>query len=280
VSGTAGLRGDPANPTNLIRVMPAEGDEMRSPSDVGAIARAAGDLLERLRAKPPRVHCITNSVAQNFTANVLLALGAQPSMTIAAEEIAHFAAGADALLINLGTFDRERAAAIEIAVAAAQQAKRPWVLDPVLIDRSPPRAELARTLVGKRPNVVRLNSAEFSALDGQDVAPFAAQTGTVVALSGATDVVADGLRCAAVVNGDPLMARVTAMGCAASAIVAACLAVEDDAFIAACAGLLILGIAGELAGEQAKGPGSFAAAILDALHGLDAATLIDRARVS
>ncbi len=61
---------------------------MRSPSDVGAIARAAGDLLERLRAKPPRVHCITNSVAQKLTANVLLALGAQPSMTIAAEEMA------------------------------------------------------------------------------------------------------------------------------------------------------------------------------------------------
>ena len=37
---------------------------MRSPSDVGAIARSAGDELARLRAKPPRVHCITNSVAQ------------------------------------------------------------------------------------------------------------------------------------------------------------------------------------------------------------------------
>ena len=260
--------------------MPAEGDEMRSPSDVGAIARDAGDVLDRLRAKSPRVHCITNSVAQNFTANILLALGAQPSMTIAAEEIEHFAGSADALLVNLGTFDRERSAAIEIAVAAAQQAKRPWVLDPVLIDRSLPRATLARTLIGKRPNVMRLNSAEFSALDGQDVAPFAAQTGTVVALSGATDVIADGLRCAAILNGDPLMARVTAMGCGASAIVAACLAIEDDAFVAACAALLILGVAGEIAGEQAKGPGGFAAAILDGLHGLDAAALIDRARVS
>jgi hydroxyethylthiazole kinase len=260
--------------------MPAEGDEMRSPSDVGAIARAAGDVLERLRAKSPRVHCITNSVAHNFTANVLLAIGAQPSMTISAEEIGHFASSADALLVNLGTFDRERAAAIEIAVAAAQQANRPWVLDPVLIDRSPPRAELARALIRKRPNVMRLNSAEFSALDGQDVAPFAAQTGTVVALSGATDVIADGLRCAAVLNGDPLMARVTAMGCAASALVAACLAVEYDAFIAACAGLLILGVAGEIAGGQVKGPGSFAVGILDALHGLDPATLVERARVS
>ena len=54
----------------------------------------------------PRVHCITNAVAQNFTANVLLAAGAMPSMTIAPKEVGAFAARADALLVNLGTFDR------------------------------------------------------------------------------------------------------------------------------------------------------------------------------
>ncbi len=73
--------------------------------DVPQIAAA---LLERLRARSPRVHCITNAVAQNFTANVLLAAGAVPSMTLSAEEIGAFVAGADALLVNLGTFDRER----------------------------------------------------------------------------------------------------------------------------------------------------------------------------
>ncbi len=76
------------------------------------------------------------------------------------------------------------------------------------------------------------------------------------------------------------MARVTAMGCAASAMIAACLAVEEDTFTAACAGLSIVGVAGEIAGEQAKGPGSFAVAILDALYGLDHAALVERARVS
>lgn len=249
-------------------------------ADASAIARAAGDVLDRLRAKAPRVHAITNSVAQNFTANVLLALGAQPSMTISAEEVGHFAAGVDALLVNLGTFDRERAAAIEIALEATARAKRPWVLDPVLIDRSAPRADLARTLMARKPDVVRLNQAEFSALSGGNAEAAAAQTGTVFALSGATDIVTDGGRRAAILNGHPLMARITAMGCAASAIVAACLAVEDDAFTAACAGLLILGVAGEIAGEHAKGPGSFAVAILDALHALDHAALTGRARVS
>ena len=67
-----------------------------------------GRYSERLRARAPRVHCITNAVAQTFTANMLLAAGAVPSMTIAAEEIGAFAARADALLVNLGTFDAER----------------------------------------------------------------------------------------------------------------------------------------------------------------------------
>jgi hydroxyethylthiazole kinase len=40
-------------------------------------------------------------VAQAVTANVLLAAGAVPSMTIAPEEIAQFVARADALLVRV-----------------------------------------------------------------------------------------------------------------------------------------------------------------------------------
>ena len=65
------------------------------------------------------------------------------------------------------------------------------------------------------------------------------------------------------------MAKVTALGCAASALVAACLAVERDAWRASAAALLIIGVAGELAAERARGPGSFAVEILDALYPLD-----------
>jgi hydroxyethylthiazole kinase len=286
---TGGLRGDLANPTNLIRVMPAEGDEMHSPADLraasGNLPRTAAAVLKRLRETPPRVHCITNSVAQAFTANVLLAAGAVPSMTISPEEVGHFAASADALLVNLGTFDRERAAAIDIALRAAADAKRPWVLDPVLIDRSPPRADLARKLLARGPSVVRLNGAEFSALAGQtadadSVRAFAAQSGAVIALSGATDLVADGTRLASISNGHALMAKVTAMGCAASALIAACLVVADDRWQAAAAGLVILGVAGEIAGKTSAGPGSFATSILDALHRLDETALIEHARIS
>src|ERR1700731_4190673 len=137
---------------------------MHAPRDLPDIA---AEVLARVRVRRPRVHCITNSVAQNFTANMLLAAGAVPSMTIAADEIADFVARADALLINLGTLDPERRSAIDLAVKAAG-ARVPWVLDPVFVDRSAPRAAYAKALVARHPRAIRLNAEEFAALAGTE----------------------------------------------------------------------------------------------------------------
>ena len=252
-----------------------------SPNDV---TQAAPDILARLRARAPRIHCITNAVAQNFTANVVLAAGCVPSMTLSPEEIGAFVAGAQGLLVNLGTFGAERRAATKVAVEAVTQRNLPWVLDPVFVDRAAQRGAFARELIGKRPSVVRLNHAEFAALSGgtpsrDQAMAYARAHGVAIALSGEIDLVTDGNRAATIANGHPLMAKVTAMGCAGSAVLAACLAVEPDAFRAAGAALAIIGVAGELAGEQSAGPGSFAVAIIDALHNLDGPTLIARARI-
>jgi hydroxyethylthiazole kinase len=248
-------------------------------------AQAATDILARLRAQGPRVHCITNTVAQNFTANMLLAAGCVPSMTLSPEEVGSFVAGAQALLVNLGTFDAERREATAIAVEAATLNKVPWVLDPVFVDRAKPRAAFARELIARHPAVVRLNHSEFAALSDRSPSrdsalSYAGSNRTVVAVSGGTDLITDGRRTAAVSNGHPLMSKITAMGCAGSALVAACLAVEADAFRAATAALAIMGVAGEVAAEKSNGPGSFVVAIIDALHSLDGPTLIARARIS
>jgi len=258
---------------------------MHQPTKVRDLAQVACAALERLRGEAPRVHCITNAVAQNFTANVLLAAGCVPSMTLSVEEIGAFVAGADALLVNLGTFDAERRAAAEIAVATANREGLPWVLDPVFVDRSPARAEFARTVIARGPKVVRFNAGEFAALAGAEATPgtlaaFARDNGVTVALSGEIDLISDGDRHAGIENGHALMTRVTAMGCAGSALLAACLAVEDDPLRAAVGALVIIGVAGEVAAEQSQGPGSFAAAILDTLFNLDAATLTARARIT
>lgn len=256
--------------------------EAATQNDVPQIASA---LLDRLRTRSPRVHCITNGVAQNFTANVLLATGAVPSMTLSAEEIGAFVTRSGALLVNLGTFDRERRVAAEIAVETAAQENVPWVLDPVFSDRSAARAEFARLLAARGPKAIRLNRAEFAALAHSEpthgtLAAYARDNKTVVGLSGEADLVSDGTRFATLVNGHPLMAKVTAMGCAVSALVAACLAIEPDAWRATAAALIIIGVAGELAAEKSEGPGSFAVAIVDALHNLDGPALIKHAKVT
>jgi len=257
-----------------------EPDALRSIVDLAA---ACADVIERVRAHSPRVHCITNAVAQNFTANVLLAAGARPSMTISPEEIGSFVASADALLVNLGTFDAARREATDTAVEVAAEESLPWVLDPVLIDRSRPRSVYASELMTRGPRAVRLNRAEFAALAGSEpddegLRRYALDALTVIGLTGETDVVTDGARLATIRNGHPLMARVTAMGCVASALVAACLAVEGDAWLATTAALLALGVAGEGA-AHARGPGSFATEIVDALYRLDRDGLIARAKI-
>jgi len=243
------------------------------------------DVLDRVRSRRPRVHCITNAVAQNFTANMLLAAGAVPSMTIAQKEVRAFASRADAVLVNLGTFDPERQQASLAAIAVANKRGIPWVLDPVFIERSPPRAAFAKKLLAKRPRALRLNAAEFATLSGGQtddaaLARFAKARRAVVGLTGEKDFVHDASRLAVIDNGDPLMARVTAMGCVASALVGACLAVEPDAWKAVTSALTIIGVAGEIAAERARGPGSFVGEILDAVSALDAAALAKKAKVS
>jgi hydroxyethylthiazole kinase len=253
-----------------------------SPDELAAQAAA---ILDRVRTRTPRVHCITNAVAQNFSANMLLALGAVPSMTIAPDEVGEFAARADALLVNLGTFDAERRTAAEIAVRSVTGDGVPWLLDPVFIERSKPRAVFAKELLAQHPRAVRLNHAEFAALTGAGLSEpalraCALEYDTVLGLTGETDLVTDGTRIARIANGHPLMPKITAMGCAGSAIAAACLAVEPDAWRATTASLILLGVAGEIAGARATGPGTFAAYMLDAIYALDGTVLTEQARVA
>ena len=172
--------------------MRAPHSERTAPTELPAIA---ADILQRLRERRPRVHCITNAVAQTFTANMLLAVGAVPSMTIALTEVKAFAARADALLINLGTFDPERQKASLAAIGVANKAGIPWVLDPVFIDRSPPRAAFAKKLVALKPRALRLNRGRIChAVGGRNaeaageaaLVRYAKAKRTVVGLTGET----------------------------------------------------------------------------------------------
>jgi hydroxyethylthiazole kinase len=237
--------------------------------------RQAAILLDRLRTRRPAVLALTSPVAQAFTANMLLAVGAQPSLSQAPGEVEAFAERTDALLVNLGMLDERRRGAADAALPVARARGVPWLLDPVKAERSPDRADFARRLLAYGPAAVHANAEEAPL-----VSAWPGIEGAVLAQTGAVDEVRLGDRVARIANGHPLMASVTAVGCAGMALAAAFLAVEDDAWAAVVAALAALGVAGELAGDAVRGPGSFQPALLDALYTLDEDTLCSRSRIS
>jgi hydroxyethylthiazole kinase len=256
----------------------------------------AGRHLMAMHTRAPLVHNITNYVAMTPMANVLLAAGASPAMIHAREEAAEFTRIADALTVNIGTLSPAWVDAMEDAARAAGEAEKPWVLDPVAAGATAYRRAASQRLMALRPTVIRGNASEILALagaaaagkgvdstDAVDAAPataLARETGCVVAVTGAVDIVTDGRRNARIANGHPLMPRVTALGCALTGVVAAFVAAGDDAFEATVAALAFYGLAGERAAANAAGPGSFMVAFLDALAAIDAESLQSGARIA
>jgi len=235
-----------------------------------SIPERAAALLDELRHGRPRVHCLMNGVVPKFVADGLSALGAIPSMTSSPEEVGHFIARADALLVNLGTLDAQRRAAIGIAVSAATERKRPWALDPAHCDYSPPRAAFAQELLARGPAVLRANAAEYDLLS--------VPAEIVAVRTGKQDRIAHNGAALSVANGHPLAATVTGTGCLSGAVIAAFLAIEADPFVASSAAMLVFGIAAEMAGKTATGPGSFEPALLDALADLGGAHILQFAK--
>ena len=256
-----------------------------------------GARLAAMRAAAPLVHNITNYVAMNVMANVLLAAGASPAMVHAREEAADFAAVAAALTVNIGTISPPWAEAMEAAAVSAAAHGRPWVLDPVAVFASPYRTEACARLVALNPAVIRGNASEILALSGgmagasgadagdevaaaeEGARTLAKGAGGVVAVTGPVDYVTDGTRALRVANGHPLMPKVTALGCSLTGVVAAFVATGEDPLQATAAALAFYGLAGERAAEGAQGPGGFAVAFLDALHALTPEALDAGARI-
>lgn len=248
-------------------------------SDADAKSAAAA-----LQAKRPLVHCLTNEVVQEITADVLLAAGASPAMVVALEEAPTFAGIADAVLVNVGTPYPDRLKAMHAAARRAAEACRPWVLDPVAAGGIPWRDEQIRSLLAEGPAIVRGNASEIMALAGigsggkgvdsinsSNEALAAAQrlareAHTIVCVTGKTDYVTDGERFLSIDGGDPMTCLVVGTGCSLSALAAAAAAAAGCAMTGAAAACWLAKRAAEYAARRAVGPGSFHSAYLDGLY--------------
>lgn len=238
-----------------------------------------------VRKNAPLVHNITNYVVMNTTANALLAAGASPIMAHAHPEVEDMVTICGASVVNIGTLDEYWVESMLKAAKKAHELGKPWVLDPVGAGATAYRNETVAALLEFRPTIIRGNASEIMALakvgeaktKGVDSlhqsteAIGAAQWlsdnyGSVVCVSGATDVIISGNKKLFISNGHALMQQVTGLGCTATALTGAFAAVEDDKFYSTAAAMALLGIAGQLAEQLSNGPGSLQLNLLDKLY--------------
>jgi hydroxyethylthiazole kinase len=260
------------------------------------VSLQTGADLRTIRERKPLVHQITNYVVMNETANATLALGALPVMAHAPQEVEEMASAAGALVLNIGTLSEPWIHGMLLAGRAANDAGVPIVLDPVGAGATSYRTATARRLLEELEiAVVRGNAAEVATLAGEEaeirgvesmaaggpeLAKSAARVlGCVAAVTGPVDHISDGQNLYAVANGHELLGTVTGTGCMATAMTGCFLAVQPDPLRAAAEALVAFGVAAEDAAAEAKGPGTFHAALYDALAALDPGTLDGRAKI-
>lgn len=267
------------------------------------IIEEAANIIDRVRKQSPLVDCITNFVTVNDCANILLAFGASPAMCDAYDAAYAFAGISGALYINMGTYIKEHEAAAVEAALGAKKAGRPIVVDPVgcgAIRNQIVMLDHLHEVAGI--DLIKGNMGEIMILAGKDaevkgvdskgeipgieeaVSAVAEKYRCVAAATGKVDVVGDGKRLARISNGVELFTKITGAGCMAGALCGAAAAVADkdagaDMFAAACAAIAAMGIAGELAFEKARLPGSFRVALMDSIYGITGETITQRGNI-
>jgi hydroxyethylthiazole kinase len=266
------------------------------------------EMLENVRNTCPLIHNITNYVTVNDCANILLACGGSPIMADDVDEVEDITTICGGLNINIGTLNQRTIPAMHKAGRKANELNHPIVLDPVGAGASKLRTKTAQELIEQvKCTVIRGNISEIKTLVNgggttrgvdADIADavtkenlpqavayakeFAKRTGTVIAISGAIDIVADDKKAYCIFNGHPMMSSITGTGCQLSAITAAYVTANKNTPLeAAAAAVCVMGICGEKAYQrltQEDGNATYRSYIIDAVYRLNGDELEKNAR--
>ncbi|MBP2666247.1 MAG: hydroxyethylthiazole kinase [Firmicutes bacterium] len=258
--------------------------------------------IEQIRIRKPIVHHITNYISINDCANITLAIGASPIMANDPVEVQEVVAQSAALVLNLGTPNTRMLESMLLAGKKANAMGIPVILDPVGVGFTQVRTRTVEQIaLCIRLTAVRGNLAEiqrmtgvYAAMRGIDslasaenaaeiVRQAAQQMGCLVAATGPTDFVSDGRTICRVGNGDAMMSRVTGTGCMTTSLVASCCGAMGASMSAVTAGVMLMGIAGEMACASllpGEGTGSFRTRLVDAVSILTAEDVLRQGRCS
>ncbi|MDR3587082.1 MAG: hydroxyethylthiazole kinase [Desulfosporosinus sp.] len=258
--------------------------------------------LSEVKEKSPLIHHITNYVTVNDCANIVLALGGSPVMADDLDEVAEMVGYASALVLNIGTLNSRTIASMLVAGRRAKELGVPVILDPVGVGATKLRTNTAEKLIRElKPEVIRGNMSEIKVLAGLDVAikgvdsladeqgssliakKLATELNCVIAITGKTDVVSDGLQVCLLDNGHRILADVTGTGCMTTSLVGTYCGVTNDYFTAAVAGIISMGLAGEIAQaslRHGEGIGTFRVRLLDSIYNLTPEILAKEGQIS
>ena len=266
------------------------------------------EQFAKVRTQSPLIHNITNYVTVNDCANMVLACGASPIMADDAAEVEDITTICGGLNINIGTLNGRTIESMLKAGKRANQLGHPVVLDPVGAGASALRTETAfRLLREVHFTVIRGNISEIRTLasgtgttkgvdaDAADrvteetldsavkfAKAFAAQTGSVAAITGAIDIVTDGKTAYCIRNGHPMMSAITGTGCQLSALTAAFITANPEQPLeAAAAAVCAMGLAGEVAHKRLTpldGNATYRNYIIDAIYHMTPEQLEEGAR--
>lgn len=259
-----------------------------------------GKYIENVRNTSPLVHNITNYVTVNDVANMLLACGGSPIMSDEPEDVEGITSICGGLNINIGTLNQRSIKAMFIAGKKAKELGHVILLDPVGAGASELRTQTALKIMDElQPDIIRGNISEIKTLalgsgttKGVDadisdavteenldeavdfVKKFALETGCIIAVTGAIDLVSDGKECYVIRNGNPEMSRITGTGCQLSGLMTAfAVANPDEKLHAAAASVCAMGLAGEIGRanmQKGEGNSTYRNRIIDAVYNMDA----------
>ncbi len=261
------------------------------------------ECLENVRNKVPLVHNITNYVTVNDVANVLLACGGSPIMSDEPEDVEDITSICGGLNINIGTLNQRTIEGMFRAGRKAEKLGHPLLLDPVGAGASNLRTDTAVKLMDELHfSVIRGNISEIKTLalgsgttkgvdadvadavtedtlDGsvKFVKDFAKKADSIVAITGAIDLVSDGDTCYVIRNGRPEMGKITGTGCQLSALTTAyVVANPENKLEAAAAAVCLMGLAGEIGWsrmQEGDGNSTYRNRIIDAIFNMNGDTL-------
>ena len=227
-----------------------------------SIIEDSKEIFENIKKVRPVMHNISNIVTANDCANITLACGGSPTMADDPDEVEDITSACNGFVLNMGNTGGFMVETMLRAGKKSNEVNHPTVLDPVGAGAAKRRNQVLETLLKE----IKFAGSKTSGAKGVDAAEgdkvteenldemvayaknISAKLGSVIAMSGAIDIVADENTAYIIRNGHSMMSDITGTGCMLSSVVGVFISANPDNILKATAvALSAYGLAGELA---------------------------------